>query len=879
MKLHLPKSLVAAVLAAGLAVSAQAADYTVTCSGDSAITPSGVNSLSALTAADKVTINATQGYLNGATSTDGSETIRAKLVIQNLILTNGWKNVTHVFTGTITGDDDAQFRVDSRQYNSETGTVYPQTLTFQGDLSGYRGTIGQGRTSESTYNGLTLNFAVPSATNTVVARIENAQGTTNVQSDTVFTGSALAFGALTVDADKTMTIGGGTNSTTLNLTRAVTNNGTMLLKSGVTIDLTGMTPTSVSGEVIPTTGNAFSTGYLTYTLYTGNGLTVEEGASIAVTMNSRTLVESYDGSATVSANVNTTDYYINDGSAMWDATGATRIIVGATSVDFGTDARAVDLVINDGGSVTTTRADQGAGFVSGAITVNGGGTLNIDGHDALGYDTGATRSLTLSGSAEKTATLNLNTNTSITMTTQLVMTGNASIAGGTFNTYGCGITVSGTANTISSTMQVRSDATLTVSGEADTLLISGTLTRGNDSVGTLTKAGAGILTISGAINSITVNGANTTVYKGTSIGAADQTTTISGMRLAGEQRITLAGTVNIGNMGANDLSRSDNGYAFIGSGTINITGTVDVLHNSAGETTTHSKLGFSTGTVITVQRGASLTSGAIFNSSTSNTNNASVVVQSGGTLTVGGHESRIVKLTNAGSASFADGIKWMGELENNGGTLTLKGANAAIETMTLNGGTITLGSEESHNHTLSTNSLTLSADTTLNANLKLGVVDEDDSDSTTATPTTATVRIAKGASLTLGCTITLADTVRFVVTTPVSMDVVTTPVSMDPATWVTIADSVEDVLLSDGTTSVTGGSWKQMGSDKWYTYLSYDEATSTYTTGADEGQWALVYDRTVANNGQLMILGVPEPTSATLSLLALVGLAARRRRR
>ena len=68
MRLHVPKALLAALLAACLAWSAGATDYTATCSSGQLITcgTGGATSGMALTAptdGDKITFNVTGGYL------------------------------------------------------------------------------------------------------------------------------------------------------------------------------------------------------------------------------------------------------------------------------------------------------------------------------------------------------------------------------------------------------------------------------------------------------------------------------------------------------------------------------------------------------------------------------------------------------------------------------------------------------------------------------------------------------------------------------------------------------------------------------------------------------------------------------------------------
>lgn len=172
------------------------------------------------------------------------------------------------------------------------------------------------------------------------------------------------------------------------------------------------------------------------------------------------------------------------------------------------------------------------------------------------------------------------------------------------------------------------------------------------------------------------------------------------------------------------------------------------------------------------------------------------------------------------------------------------------------GSTVTLND---HAGSLTTSTLNLEGNSTLNANLVL----TDGS----------RMVLAQGAQLAMGCTITLNGTASFTISAD---DRVT------EENFVTLATSVEDIKDAAGNSiTLSGSGWTQSeGADKWYIGVteSYDAATETYTytTGTSTDGKVLVYDLTDRSNGKLML--TPEPATATLSLLALAGLAARRRR-
>lgn len=86
------------------------------------------------------------------------------------------------------------------------------------------------------------------------------------------------------------------------------------------------------------------------------------------------------------------------------------------------------------------------------------------------------------------------------------------------------------------------------------------------------------------------------------------------------------------------------------------------------------------------------------------------------------------------------------------------------------------------------------------------------------------------------------------------------------------------VAYADGTTAsvvgnMTGLSWSN--NKYWATEVFYDDSLIPAPVVTKDGNWT--HDTLV--NANYAALGVPEPATATLSLLALAGLAARRRRK
>lgn len=199
------------------------------------------------------------------------------------------------------------------------------------------------------------------------------------------------------------------------------------------------------------------------------------------------------------------------------------------------------------------------------------------------------------------------------------------------------------------------------------------------------------------------------------------------------------------------------------------------------------------------------------------------------------------------------------------GTSQISNLNeVTVNTLVLGGGTLTVDTLESHDNDLVMQNLTVDAGTILNANMVL----KDG----------ATLKFAENAVVTLGCTVTLLGNATF--TTGVAV------VESPAVPGVVIMDSVKDVLGANGQ-SITLSWDKDASLPRWHKEL-YKVGDKTYTTdasasGATLTNLSLVYERTYSDNGpyngRLFIAALPEPTTGTLSLLALAALAARRRRK
>lgn len=136
MKLHLPKSILAAILAV-LASLAQAETRTYTGNDNKQINTSGYDT------DDTVIFQMSGGGTNNYFSSDANTTCTTKAAIkiqddtnttdevEGLIINNGHTNNVQIFTGALSGDGLLQ----------KTGNGDPNTIVFEGNTSGFTGSI------------------------------------------------------------------------------------------------------------------------------------------------------------------------------------------------------------------------------------------------------------------------------------------------------------------------------------------------------------------------------------------------------------------------------------------------------------------------------------------------------------------------------------------------------------------------------------------------------------------------------------------------------------------------------------------------------------------------------------------------------------------
>ena len=188
----------------------------------------------------------------------------------------------------------------------------------------------------------------------------------------------------------------------------------------------------------------------------------------------------------------------------------TRIEVTGGTLSFGTtnNVTLTEGLLISGGTVTAG-TNNGNGFVSNQtdVTINGGGVLRLTEKDSIGYDTGATKSVTLKGSEGNLAYMELAARQ--TMTTNIVMEGyseiknaaGANTTGGdwaSLATWDGGITVRGTHNTISSGIDLRKNVTISIEKNGE-LTLNGKIAPANGFNPTMTVSGEGVVNFGGNV--------------------------------------------------------------------------------------------------------------------------------------------------------------------------------------------------------------------------------------------------------------------------------------------------------------------------------------------------------------------------------------------
>lgn len=488
------------------------------------------------------------------------------------------------------------------------------------------------------------------------------------------------------------------------------------------------------------------------------------------------------------------------------------------------------------------------------FTDNGTNVVEINGR---GWDGGNGHTFTLSNGASINATQGLKveskallkvTGTS-SVSASAITLGHSTTEWNNIRNYGA-LTMEGGSITTSA---IQKTAGTTYTDTENTFTMSGgTLTFTQNTTSALSGIQATITggTLSTASSAWTIDNTNAKL-SGVTI-SGDNSATLKGIKLG--NRTTVQTDVNVVDS-ITSVDAGNNSYAFLvnGGGTLTFSATesaaFDLTNAGAG-------IGIGANSQVVVANNTALTLKTFLYSSQDEwkTSNGNLTVQNGGEVTITGqgyNDTYLAGMNLAGqltvNSAATVNLATLTGAESAGmtlnGTMTVVNATeTTLGALTLGAGaTLTLGTADSHDNNLNiTSSLTVEGSSqlspTLNANLVM---------------TGGVMSFAHNAQLTMGCSVTIGDTVKVVLT---DEDIA----MIQSGQTVDLILSADDIRLGSGVRELSN--IYRQNSDGTLTKLSSD--------------FKIVAD--VDNN---KIYAMPEPATATLSLLALAALATRRRRR
>lgn len=178
-----------------------------------------------------------------------------------------------------------------------------------------------------------------------------------------------------------------------------------------------------------------------------------------------------------------------------------------------------------------------------------------------------------------------------------------------------------------------------------------------------------------------------------------------------------------------------------------------------------------------------------------------------------------------------------------GAQLNLSDRDITMPALTLAGGTVTLGTEDKHDAALTISSLTVTDNSTLNADLVIA--------------TNGSITFDFGGSddkkLTMGCSVTLGENYKIYLD-HATITMLKNGANAESITLMNDIERIQDILLADGVCA-------------YDTETNEESDILLYTESASDGTKSLKATKRT-----------PEPATATLSLLALAALASRRKR-
>ncbi len=569
--------------------------------------------------------------------------------------------------------------------NSYAGTTTISAGTLQVGSSGTSGTLGSGNVT----NNATLVFNRSNSI-TVSNAISGSGALTQQGSDTLILTGSNSYSGTTIISAGTLQVGAGSTVGTLG-SGGVTNNSSLVfnrsgsLTVGNTISGSGGVTKQGAGTLTLIGNNSYSgtTTISAGTLQVGSGGTAGTLGLGGITDNSA-LVFNRSDSITVSSDISGSGTLTQQGSGTLVLTGGngysgtTTISSGTLQVGSGGTSGTLgsgsvtdnaSLVFNRSDSITVSNVVGG----SGTLTQQSSGTLVLTGSNSYSGTTtisagtlqvgaGSTTGMLGSGGVTNNGALVFNRSDSITVSNVISGSGTLTKQGAGALTLTGSNSYSGTTTISTGTLQVGAGSTAGTLGSGSVTDNAALVFNRSDSIsvgnaisgsGTLTKQGAGTLTLTGS------NG-----YSGT--------TTISAgtLQVGSGGTVGTLGTGNITNSSALTFNRSDSitvSNVISGSGTLTKQGA-----GTLTLTGSNSYSGVTTISAGTLQVGAGSTAGTL---------------GSGGVT-----DNAILIFNRSDSITVSNAIGGSGTLtQQGGGTLTLTGSNSYSGVTTISAGTLQVG--------------------------------------------------------------------------------------------------------------------------------------------------------------------------------------------